>query len=264
MRSDIETTSYFKQVASALDLTAAEQSLAWDMMTKANVGRDDPTSVLFCVLAKTGALTSGMSADLKQQTADLLKSIRSGVSTDIEAGMKKALASMPASLTAQVSSALEKSLGEIVTNVDMLVTKEATKRQTFRLGQLVLGAAFVVAMTFAGAYSLGRDQINSEAARWSALVDLPQGGNWLTLARLNDLNKALAQSCGPGDGKVISGAKVCSLELFTSAPVSSSKGVDYVRLSLAEQANKFGWAGYALVGFIGFGIGKFWNRKKRV
>lgn len=263
MRSEIEATGYFKQVASALDLSAAEQATAWDMMTKANVGRDDPTSVLFCVLAKTGALTGAMSDDLKRNSADLLKAIRSGVSTDIEAGVKKALASMPADLNKMLTQSLEKGISDLASNVDMLVRKESSQRQTFRIGQIVLGVAFVVAMTFAGAYSLGRDQINAEAARWSALVDLPQGSKWLALATYNDLDRVLAQSCGPSDGRVVSGSKVCSLELFTSKPVSSSKGVDYVRLSLAEQANKLGWIGYLLTGAFGLLIGMIWSRRKR-
>jgi len=52
MRPDMSVTSFFNQVAAALELTAAQKDAAWSLMTKSNVGLDDPTAIYFAILAK--------------------------------------------------------------------------------------------------------------------------------------------------------------------------------------------------------------------
>lgn len=72
-----------------------------------------------------------------------------------------------------------------------------------------------------------------------------------------------AQSCGPTDGRVISGSKACLMELFTSRPVATSKGTDYVRRSLSEYAAKLGWLGYGLTAALGCLVGYLIRGRRR-
>jgi hypothetical protein len=114
-----------------------------------------------------------------------------------------------------------------------------------------------------GGYAVGKGAINAQAAKWDALVSLPTGSTWLSLARWNDIEKVMAQSCGPSDGAVISGAKVCDLRLFTDQPVPTSRGADYVKLSAVEYAVKLGWLGYGLAAIAGGLVVGLWGRLRR-
>lgn len=258
MRPDIEVVSFFGQVAAALDLTAEEKERAWSMMTKAGVGLSDPTSVYFCVLAKMNGLTADMGEDFKANGRKLIAGVKSTMADEMKAQLDK----LPVSLSAKLDDRMADYIRQLAGGVDAAVVKEAQRRQTFRLAGLVIGAALAVVVALGAGYMVGRDTLTTDAARWSSVVNLEDGAKWLNLARLNDIDKALAQSCGPSDGRVISGGKVCDLALFTTEPVSSSKGVDYVRLSIAEYANKAGWLGYGVAGLIGLGLGYIWRGRR--
>ncbi|MBY5453966.1 hypothetical protein HFO91_30780 [Rhizobium leguminosarum] len=263
MRAEIETTSYFKQVASALDLTMDETALAWDMMTKANVGRDDPVSVMFCVLAKTGGMTSGLSDDLKRQVEELISNLRAGVSSDIETGMQKALAAMPADLSANVEGALEKSLGDLVRNVDMLVTKEAAKRESFRLSKIATGVAAISLLCLAGGYVVGRDSVNATAARFENLMARPDASAALKVFANNDMNRVLAD-CG-GVGRIeFKGAPACKPTLLVGPSLNSVEGVNGLSLLWTRTVVQIGSLGLLGAGLVaGIALGGLWARRKR-
>ncbi|OWO89991.1 hypothetical protein B5E41_29125 [Rhizobium esperanzae] len=264
MRAEIETTSYFKQVASALDLTRDETALAWDMMTKANVGRDDPVSVMFCVLAKTGGMTSGVSDDLKHQVEELMSNLRAGVSSDIEAGMSKALAAMPADLISKVEGALEKSLGDLVRNVDMLVTKEAAKRETFRLSKIATSVAAISLLCLAVGYVVGRDSVTATAARFENLMARPDASAALKVFANNDMNRVLAECGGVGTTE-FRGAPACKPTIAVGPSLNSVEGVNGVKLIWTQLVVKIGSWGLLAAGLVtGVGLGRWWGSRKRV
>jgi len=264
MRAEIETTSYFKQVAAALDLTMDETALAWEMMTKANVGRDDPVSVMFCVLAKTGGITSGLSDNLKYQLRDLIDQLRAGVSSDIEAGMNEALAAMPADLTAKVEGALEKSLNDLVSNVDMLVKQEASRRQNFRLTQVSFGVILITLICLAGGYFLGRDSVNATAARFENLMARPDASAALKVFASNDMNRVLSE-CG-GTGTIeFRGAPACKPTIAIGPSLNSVEGVNGVKLIWTQLVVKMGALGLLAAGLVaGVGLARWWGSRKRL
>lgn len=256
---DLETVSFFNRVSAALDLTAEQKERAWSLMTKADVGRDDPTSLYFAILARFDGLTSGLAADLERTGGDLVARMQSAMSDE----MRRQLASLPKGLSSKLDARMEKFVGDLAANVDQAVAREADRRQKFRLTAFALGAAMLALVALGLGFQGGRAAASADAAKWSALVDLPQGGKWLTLARLNDLDKALAQSCGPAaSAAVISGAKVCDLRLFTTPPVATSEGVNFVRLSLSEYAVKLGWLGYAIAALAGAFVARLLSVRK--
>lgn len=259
MRPDIETATFFGRVALALDLTDKQKELAWSMMTKAGVGNGDPESVFFAILAKMDGLTSEMLSRFSDDGKELVGSIRAAMSDE----MRKQLDVLPASLTTKLDERIVSFVEQLASGVDHAVNKEAQRRQSFRVGGLVLGAAVLTIVAAVGGYAVGKDAINAQAAKWEALVSLPDGSTWLSLARWNDIDKVMSQSCGPSDGTVISGAKVCDLRLFTGQPVPTSKGADYVKLSAAEYAVKLGWLGYGVAAIAGGLVVGVWGRLRR-
>jgi hypothetical protein len=259
MRPDIETATFFGRVALALDLNDKQKELAWSMMTKAGVGNGDPESVFFAILAKMDGLTSDMLSRFSDDGKELVYSIRAAMTDE----MRKQLDVLPASLTTRLDERIVNFVEQLASGVDQAVNKEAQRRQSFRVGGFVLGAAVLTIVAAVGGYAVGKDAINAQAAKWDALVSLPDGSTWLSLARWNDIDKVMSQSCGPSDGTVISGAKVCDLRLFTSQPVPTSKGADYVRLSAAEYAVKLGWLGYGLATLAGGLVVSMWGRLRR-
>lgn len=263
MRAEIETTSYFKKVAEALDLTLDETTLAWNMMTKANVGRDDPVSVMFCVLAKTGGMTSGLSADLKHQVEGLIEKLRAGVSSDIEAGMSKALAALPADLSDKVSVALEKSLGDLVSNVDMLVKEEAAKRQTFRLSQVAFGMIVIALLCLGGGYMVGRDSITSDATRVESFLQRPDTTAAMKVLANNDMNRVLSD-CGSVGQIEFKGAPACKPTILVGPSLNSVEGVNSLSLFWTRTIVKIGSLGLLGAGLVaGVAGGLLWGRRKR-
>ncbi len=258
MRPDIETATFFGRVALALDLTDRQKELAWAMMTKAGVGNGHPESVFFAILSKMDGLTSEMLSRFADDGQALVADLRAAMTDE----MRVQLEALPASLSKQLDDRMVSFVEQLASNVDLAVTKEAQRRQSLRMGGLVLGAAVLTIVAAGGGYAVGKDAINAQAAKWEALVSLPDGATWLSLARWNDIDKVMAQSCGPSDGAVISGAKVCDLRLYTGQPVSTSKGADYVKLSAAEYAVKLGWLGYGLVAALG-GLAGYFIRGRR-
>ena len=258
MRPDIESATFFGRVALALDLTDKQKEYAWSMMTKAGVGNGDPESVFFGILAKMDGLTSEMLARFEDDGKSLVVHLRAAMTDE----MRKQLDALPASLSKKLDDRMVSFVEQLASSVDHAVTNEARRRQTFRIAGLGLGAAMLTILALGGGYAVGKAALTSEAAAWSALVSLPQGKTWLSLARWNDIDKVWSQSCGPADGRVISGGKTCTMDLFTSQPVATSKGTDYVRLSLNEYAVKLGWLGYGLMAALG-GLAGYFARGRR-
>ncbi|WP_429819208.1 hypothetical protein [Ensifer sp. B1-9] len=247
MRPDIETATFFGRVALALDLTDKQKELAWSMMTKAGVGNGHPESVFFAILSKMDGLSSETLSRFADDGQALVANLRAAMTDE----MRTQLEALPASLSKQLDDRMVSFVEQLASNVDLAITKEARRRQSFRTGSLVVGAAVLTMLAAGGGYVAGKDAINAQAAKWEALVNLPDGATWLNLARWNDIDKVKAQACGPSDGAVISGSQVCALPLFTSQPVATSKGADYVKLSAAEYAVKLGWLGYGLAALAG-------------
>ncbi|MGO7674881.1 hypothetical protein ACC685_33500 [Rhizobium ruizarguesonis] len=232
------------------------------MMTKAEIPPDDPTIIWFCILAKFDGLASGMGADFKRDGANLIASIRKVMGET----MKAELGSIPDNLATMMEAKVSEISNRIAANsktvIDNEIDREAARRNTFRLGGLALGAVLFASVVGGYGYMIGRDTVSSDAAKFQALVNLPDGGTWLGLARLNDIGKAMAQSCTAGEGRVISGGRQCDLTLWVSQPVGNSQGVNLVRLSFAEWGNKLGiWGVLAIGAALGFLGGRLWKRK---
>ncbi|MGH0214373.1 hypothetical protein NKY66_10710 [Sinorhizobium meliloti] len=229
------------------------------MLAKAEVGLSDPTALNYVAIVKMESVVNQLHTNFINHGKALIAKLKAVTAEEL----KTQLASVPDSLSKQIEGTLETALRDFVSNVDIAVNKEAKRRQTFRLGGFVLGAAVLTILAAGGGYAVGKDAINAQAAKWEALVNLPDGGTWLNLARWNDIDKVKAQACGPSDGAVISGSQVCALPLFTSQPVATSKGADYVKLSAAEYAVKLGWLGYALAAVSGMIVATIWGRLRR-
>lgn len=257
MRPDLAKASFFDKIAKALGLTEEERVVAWDMMTKSGIDEGDYTSVMFAVLSKVGGLNSRM-------TDELPELIKRAVTGDLREAVDDALASLPADLAAKVDEALKASLDQLAANVDIMVQKEADRRQSFRMAQIAGGVALLVLVSLGSGYFVGREMINARAAKWEALVNLPDGSTWLQLARFNDIGKVMAQGCSAGEGRVISGAQICDVSLKVSEGVASSKGSDAVRLSIAEWSYTLGtWGLLGIGGLIGLFVGRIWGALRR-
>ncbi|ANL74240.1 hypothetical protein AMC83_PA00013 (plasmid) [Rhizobium phaseoli] len=258
MTSTLNSLTEFSAAVAALGLTDREKEVAFALLGKAEVNLNDPTALNYVAIVKMESVVNKLHANFINDGKALIAKLKTVVGEELTAQ----LASVPDNLSKQIEGTLETALHDLVSNVDLAVTKEAQRRQTFRIAGLGLGAAMLTILAVGGGYAVGKTAVTSEAANWSALVSLPQGKTWLSLARWNDIDRVMAQSCGPSDGRVISGGKACALTLFTSQPVATSKGIDYVRLSLAEQANKLGWLGYGLMAVLG-GLAGFFIRGRR-
>ncbi|TBG52567.1 hypothetical protein [Rhizobium leguminosarum] len=259
MTSTLNSLTEFSAAVAALGLTDREKEVAFALLGKAEVNLNDPTALNYVAIVKMESVVNKLHTNFINDGKALIAKLKSVVVEELSAQ----LASVPDNLSKQFEGTLETALRDLVAKVDLAVTKEAQRRQTFRIAGLGVGAAMLTILAVGGGYAVGKTAVNAEAANWSALVSLPQGKTWLSLARWNDIDKVMAQSCGPSDGRVISGSKACSMELFTSQPVATSKGTDYVRLSLNEYAVKLGWLGYGLVAAIGCAAGYFIRGRRR-
>lgn len=259
MATDLKSLTEFSASASALGLTDREKELAFALLAKAGVGLNDPTSLNYVAIVKMESVVHELSENFVTDGKALIARLKKVIGEELQAQ----LATVPAQVTKSIDSTLNTAVRELVSNVDLAVTKEAQRRQSFRMGGYALGAAVLTIVAAVGGYAVGKDAINAQAAKWEALVTLPTGSTWLSLARWNDIDKAMSQSCGPSEGAVISGAKVCDLRLFVAQPVSTSKGTDYVKLSAAEYAVKLGWLGYGLAAVMGGIVVGLWGRLRR-
>lgn len=258
MTTDLKAMTEFSAAIDALGFTEREKEVAFALLAKAKVGVNDPSNLTLVGIVKLESLVNKLHSNFIADGKALIAKIKADMGTELKAQ----LASVPDNLSKQIEGTLETSLRNLVSNVDVAVTKEAQRRQSFRMVGLVVGAAVLTILAAGGGYVAGKDAINAQAAKWDALVNLPDGATWLNLARWNDIDKVKAQACGPSDGAVISGSQVCALPLFTSQPVATSKGADYVKLSAAEYAVKLGWLGYGLMAALG-GLAGYTLRGRR-
>ena len=257
MRVDLDAAQQFRKLADAFELNEEQRLSTWDMMSKANVRADDPLAILFVLFSRNAGLYARLFDDLP----DLIKKAVAG---DLRAEIDDALASLPADLAAKVDEALKVSLDQLATNVDIMAQKEADRRQSFRMAQIAGGCALLVLVSLGSGYFVGREMINAQAAKWEALVNLPDGSTWVQLARFNDIGKVMAQGCSAGEGRVISGAQVCDVSLKVSEGVATSKGSDAVRLSIAEWSYYLGtWGLLGAGGLIGLIAGRIWGALRR-
>ncbi|MBA1343929.1 hypothetical protein [Rhizobium sp. WYCCWR 11146] len=259
MTSTLNSLTEFSAAVAALGLTDREKEVAFALLGKAEVNLNDPTALNYVAIVKMESVVNKLHTNFINDGKALIAKLKSVVAEELSAQ----LASVPQGLSKQIEGTLETALRDLVSSVDLAVTKEAQRRQTFRIASLGVGAAMLTILAVGGGYAVGKTVVTSEAANWSALVSLPQGKTWLSLARWNDIDKVMAQSCGPSNGRVISGSKVCTLDLLTTAPVATSKGTDYVRLSLNEYAVRLGWVGYGLVAALGGLVGYFVRSRKK-
>lgn len=257
--------SFYKRAIDTFEIPADKAEKIAAQMVALGVSRDDEYMLLFLATGRIEHLVEALPASIKKEGMGIIKEMGITVSKALD----EKLAAVPAQVRKDLSAVMERSLGDLVKNVNVAVSKEADQRfreadRNYDLKRTAIGVvgalALVVALSIG--YVVGRDAVTADALKWQSVVNLEDGGKWLGLARLNDLDKVLAQSCGPNDGRVISGAKQCDLTMFVSQPVATSKGTDYVRLSFAEQANKLGWAGYVLALGVGVIVGKVrWRRR---
>ncbi|TBE73859.1 hypothetical protein ELG97_37150 [Rhizobium leguminosarum] len=242
----LQSLTEFSMTATALGLTDKEKETALALTQKLGIPLYDAGVIPFVGIVKMQGMIERLDGSFKDEAQALVGKIRSALGDE----MQKQLSSLPASLSEKLDGRMEEFVRQLASNVDMAVIKEARNRQTFRLTQIAGAFVLMVALGIAGGYLLGRDSVSGDAAKWSAIGPLPQGDKWLTLARLNDLDKALAQSCATGQRRVIAGGQVCDIPLYISAPVASSKGVDAVKLGIAEWSNWLGVWGLLGVGLV--------------
>ena len=257
MATAIDNASFYKRAVEVFDLPADKAEKIAAQMTALGVGRDDAYMLLFLATARAEALTETLPDKIERSGAALLE----GVGSSIDRALSEKLADLPALVSAKLDGEIEQLAARLGQSTDSVVKSEVSRRATARTTSLLLGAIALFILAGGYGYMIGRDTLNSDASKWAALVKVQDGGKWLTLAKLNDLDKALAQSCGPSDGRVIAGGKVCDVPLYVSAPVPTSKGIDAVKLSVAEYANALGTWGLLGVGaVVGWLLGRLRRR----
>jgi len=250
--------SFYKRAIDTFALPPERAEKIAAQMLALGVDRDDEYLLLFLATGRIEHMVEALPASIQGEGKALIAAMGETVSATLD----RKLETLPVGLAEKLDSRMDGFVASLVANIDHAVNKEAARRQNGRLAGLVIGAALAILVGVGVGYMVGRDSLTADAARWSSVVNLESGGKWLALAKLNDLDKAMAQSCGPTGGRVISGGKVCDLPLFVTQPVGTSKGVDMVWLSLSEWAVKLGWWGYGLAGLVGLGVGRLLGRRR--
>lgn len=249
MTTAFDNASFYKKAVEVFDLPADKAEKVAAQMAALGVGRDDAYMLLFLATARAEALTETIPGKIEKAGADLLD----GVGASLDKALDDKLGEIPALLSDKLDNRLAEFSERLGQSVDSAIVKEATRRTAARTASFGLFAILLLGVFGGWGYMIGRDTINSEAAKWQSLVSLPDGGKWLGLAKLNDIDKVLAQSCGPSSGRIVAGGKVCDLGLYVTAPVATSKGMDAVNLTVAEYANKAGTWGLLGIGAV-FGL----------
>lgn len=250
--------SFYRRAIDTFELPPERAEKIAAQMVALGVDRDDEYLLLFLATGRIEHLVEALPASIQGEGKALIAGMASAVSDTLD----KKLETLPVGLAEKLDARMDGFVASLVQNIDLAVTKEAARRQNGRQAVLVFTAALTVLVGVGVGYLVGRDTVAADAARWSSVVNLEDGGKWLNLARWNDYDKMMAQGCGPNDGVVISGRKVCSVPVATGPAVATSKGVDFVRLSLSEYAVKLGWWGYGIIGVGGLLVGRFFGRRR--
>lgn len=255
MRPDIAKASFFDKIAKALGLTEEERVVAWDMMSKSGIDEGDYTSVMFAVLSKVGGLNSRMIDELP----DLIKRAVTG---DLREAVDDALASLPEDLAAKVDEALKASLDQLATNVDIMVQKEADRRQSFRMAKVAGGCAVIVLLALGTGYFIGREMITAEALRMEQLMQRPDATAMMTLSKFNDFNRIVAE-CGVGQFE-FRGAAACRPNVMVGKAMVTSEGINDFFLTLTRWIVSLGtWGLLGVGGLIGLVAGRIWGSLRR-
>lgn len=257
MRADIEDKSVFDRFAAALDVTPEEKERAWNVMSKAGLPRDDMTALYFVLLAKFDGLTAGVTNDIRDAGKRNVVEVRKAV----RAATEEAAHALPETMRKQFAGHMSSIATSLTDTTSAAIDREARRRDRTYMGGFALAVALLVVVASAGTYQMGRNAVSADAAQWGALVNLPDGERWVNLARLNpNIDRVLAQGCTVGEGRIVSGARICDLPLAVTAPIATSEGANAVRLSIAEWANRLGVWGLlgvgALLGWIGSSIAR--------
>lgn len=253
----IETASFYKRAIAAFDLPPEKAEKIAAQMTQLGVGHDDAYMLLFLATARAEQMTEAVPGEIRKAG----KEVVAGINQVMNEGLKKELEALGPNLSSAMAAKLDPVISEIGSKAQAAIQREADRVQSYRLMKILAVAALAASLTFVIGYVVGRDAINSQAARWEALVNLPDGKNWLTVARLNDFNKTFAQSCALGQRKVISGGQKCEVELWVSQPVATSQGTDAVNLAFSEWSNRLGPWGLLGLGAL-LGAGLTWLKRK--
>ncbi|NHT78918.1 hypothetical protein G8E10_24780 [Rhizobiaceae bacterium CRRU44] len=250
--------SFYKRAVETFDIPNERAEKIVAQMVALGVDRDNEYMLLFLATGRIEHLVEALPASIRKEGGKLIEAMGLTVSKALD----EKLQVVPQQVRKDLSAVMEKSLGDLVKNVNVAVSKETDQRfadadrnYSLKKSAVLTGGVLAVVIALGLGYLVGRDAVSADAARWSSVVTLEDGAKWLNLARWNDYDGMMAQGCGPNDGVVISGRKICSVPVATGPAVATSKGVDYVRLSLAEYANKLGWLGYGLAALGGLAIG---------
>ncbi|NTA19762.1 hypothetical protein [Agrobacterium tumefaciens] len=258
MRVKMEAAEFFNRTAKVLELSEENRILAWDILTKIGYSDDEFMSVMFMTFARIGVLNK----EISELFAKLPEEIREAVTDDLKAEVEKALASVPENLAAKVDEALKASLTQMATNVDIMVQKEADRRQTFRMAKIAGGCAALVLLALGTGYFIGREMITAEALRMEQLMQRPDATAMMTLSRFNDFNRIVAE-CGVGQFE-FRGAAACRPNVMVSKAMVTSEGINDFFLTLTRWIVSLGtWGLLGVGGLIGLVAGRIWGSRRR-
>jgi hypothetical protein len=260
MNTALDNATFYKKAVAAFDLPADKAEKIAAQMQALGVGRDDAYMLLFLATARAEALTETIPGQIEKAGERLL----AGVGGSVETALESKLSNLPELVSAKLDDHLAKVAADLGNTANSAFEKAASRRHAARMSAFIL-AVFVTFILAGGyGYMIGRETTDADASKWSALVNLPDGGTWLALAKQNDITRAMAQSCAPGERRAISGGQVCDLTLYVKAPVATSKGTDAIRLSLSEYAVRLGEWGILGVGaVIGLIVGRLSKRSRK-
>jgi hypothetical protein len=251
--SSLDTASFYKKAIAAFELPPKKAEKIAAQMHQLGVGRDNEYMMLFLASARAEMLTETIPEEIDKAGIEIIKNMRAA----LDGALENKLATVP--------QMLEKQMGDftkiVAKEVNSRVDQESERRQKVRLGSFVAAAALIVVLAGGWGYVIGRDTISSDGAKWQSLVNLPDGGTWLGLAKINDINKALAQSCGLGERRVLAGGQKCDVPLWITEPAASSTGMDAPKLAWAEWTNWLGVPGILAIGALFGFVGRGWLRR---
>lgn len=251
--------TFYRKAVDTFELPREVAEKILGQMTALGISRDNEYMMLFLATGRIEYLVKSLPEDISKSGKEIVAQIKATVADTV----REQVAAVPVDLSDKLEGSITAHLGKITSAASDYYSTKARRDQSLRLSAIVFGAVMIAFAGMGAGYILKSEMTSADIAAWQSLVTLPDGDKWLRIAKLNpDFDKAFAQGCGIGQGNVISGAQVCTPTLWNGTPVPTSKGIDYVRLSAAEYANKLGIYGLLAVGAVaGFVLGRAGRRK---
>lgn len=186
---DPEGKLRFDKAAAALGLDPATRDLTWRRMMDIGIGPDEPTVIYLAV------------AGLLEKAAQTIPEAIDAVPERVEQAAKRAVGPVAEAASAKVEAAharLAEATGEAVAASATAHFRRMERTRTREVALWAAGIILASGIVCGGVgYRIGRAEITSVAAQWSALSTRADGPEWLKLVAANpDLREQMDKFCG--------------------------------------------------------------------